>query len=77
VTFVSGKDDAVDDAVTKGLRGKTNEHDRVDGTNARTGKEGSDGLPCHGKIDSDTVTFLDTKGLSTLVTLETSCSSSA
>lgn len=64
-TFVSGKDDAalaVDDAVTKGFRGKPSEHDRVDGTNARTGKEGSDGLPCHGKIDSDSVTFLDTKG---------------
>jgi hypothetical protein len=63
-TFVSGKDDAalaVDDAVTKGFRRKTSEHDGVDGTNARTGKEGSDGLPCHGKIDSDSVTFLDTK----------------
>jgi hypothetical protein len=40
---------AVDDAVKKGLRGKTSEHDRADSTNARTGKEGRDNLPCHGR----------------------------
>ena len=65
-TFVGGKDDAalaVNDAVTKSLRGKPGEHDRMDGTDARTGEEGSDGLPCHGKIDRDSVAFLDTKGL--------------
>ena len=62
--FVCGKDDAafaVVDAVTKSLRGKASEYDRVNGTNACTGEEGSDSLPCHGKIDRDGVALLDTK----------------
>jgi hypothetical protein len=65
-TFVSGKDDAalaINDTVTKRLRGKTSEHDRVNGANACTGEEGSNSLPCHGKIDRDSVAFPDTKGL--------------
>ncbi len=64
--FVRRKDDAalaVIDAVTKSLRGKASKYDRVDSTNARTGEKGSDSLPCHGKIDRDGITFLDTKGL--------------
>jgi hypothetical protein len=63
--FVGGEDHttlAVIDAVTKGLRRKASEHHRVDGANARTGEEGGDGLPCHGKVNRDGVAFLDTKG---------------
>jgi hypothetical protein len=62
--FVGSKDNtalAVIDTVTEGLRRETSEHHRVDGTNARTGEEGGDGLPCHGKVDRDSVAFLDTK----------------
>lgn len=63
--FVGGKYHAtlaIIDAITKSLRRKAGEHHRVDGTNARTGEEGGDGLPCHGKVDRDSVAFLDTKG---------------
>jgi len=62
--FISSKDDAalaVVDAITKSLRGKASEYDRVNGTNTCTGEEGSDSLPCHGKIDRDGVALLDTK----------------
>jgi hypothetical protein len=63
--FVGSKDDAtlaVIDAVTKSLRREARKHDRVDGTDARTCEEGSDGLPCHGKVDRHSVAFLDTEG---------------
>lgn len=63
--LVGGEDHAtfaVIDTVTEGLRGKASEHHRVDGTDARTGEEGCDGLPCHGEVDRDGVTFLDTNG---------------
>ena len=63
--FIGGKDHttlAVNDTVTKGLRGKASEHHRVDGADARTGEESGDGLPCHGKVDSDGVALLDTNG---------------
>jgi hypothetical protein len=63
--FVGGKDYAtvaIVDAVTKGLRRKASEYHRVDGTDARTGEEGGDGLPRHGKVDRDSVAFLDTEG---------------
>lgn len=62
--LVGSKDDAtfaVVDAVTKSLRGKAGEYDRVNGTDASTSEEGSDSLPCHGKIDGDGVALLDTK----------------
>jgi hypothetical protein len=65
-TFVRCKDDAtlaVVDTVAKSLGGEASEHDRVDGTNPRTSKDGSDGLPCHGKVDRDCVTLPDTEGL--------------
>jgi hypothetical protein len=64
--FVSGKDDAaltVKDAVAKSFCGKASKHDRVDGTDASAGEEGSDGLPCHRKIDGDSIAFPDTEGL--------------
>lgn len=63
--FVGGKDDvalAVIDAVTKSLGGKASEYDRVDSTDARASEEGSDGLPCHGKVDGDGVALFDTEG---------------
>ena len=61
--LVGGEDHAtlaVVDTVTKSLRGKASEHHRVDGTDARTGEEGGDGLPRHGEVDRDRVAFLDT-----------------
>jgi len=61
--FVGGEDDAaaaVKDTVTKGLCREASEHGRVDGTDARTCEEGSDGLPCHGKVNGDRIAFLDT-----------------
>ena len=63
--FVGSKDDAtlaVIDAVTKCLRRKAGKHHRVDGADARTCKEGGDGLPCHGKVDRHSVALLDSEG---------------
>lgn len=62
--FVGSKDDAtlaVVDAITKSLRRKAGKYDRMNGTNACTGEEGSDSLPCHGKIDRDGIALLDTE----------------
>ena len=62
--FVGSKDDAtltIIDTVTKCLRRKAREDHRVDGTDTRTCEEGSDGLPCHGKVDRHGVAFLDAK----------------
>lgn len=41
------------------MRAKASEDDRMHSTNARTGKQGSDGLPCHRHIDGNGITLFD------------------
>ena len=42
---------------------ESSKDDRVDRANASASEEGSDGLPCHRKIDRDGITLLDAEGL--------------
>lgn len=65
-TFVTREEDtrlAVKDSVTKRFRTKPSEDDRVYGTNAGAGKESSDGLPGHGQVYGDGISFLDAETL--------------
>jgi hypothetical protein len=60
-TFVTGKDDArfaVPNTITEGLGAKTSENDGVYGTNTSASEEGSNGLPSHGQVYGDGVSFL-------------------
>lgn len=35
----------------------------MDSSNASASEESGDGMPSHGKVDRDSITFLDTEGL--------------
>ena len=54
---------AIQDTVSKRFGGETSEDDRVNGTDAGASEENGNSLPCHGHIDGDRVTFLDSHTL--------------
>lgn len=54
---------AIQDAVSKGLRGETSKDDRVNCTDTGAGQESGNGMPGHGQVDGDGVTLLDSHSL--------------